>query len=281
MYIFNGQVELCRSGCSLCVNNNTCQGCLPGYVLDTYGLCLKCAPMCKTCALTDLNSCTSCVDGYYQSGGSCLKCHDTCITCSGSTISQCNSCKVGFYLSSNICAPCIENCLACRPLVDADLLCDTCRIGYVYSPTTKTCVKCISGCAYCNPDKVYDCVKCGDGFENVTTTNTVTNVTKTTCVECPKDCKHCFNGSCLACRNGLRFVNNTCMPQCRLPCRECLATNSTNCTSCVAGYTFNGTDCVPDLTCNTTKTCTGCPSGYNLIMGQCFQCNGGVNCTAC
>jgi hypothetical protein len=39
--------------------------------------------------------------------------------------------------------------------------------------------------------------------------------------------------------------------------------------------------CVPDLTCNTNKTCTFCPIGYNLLTGECLQCKGGDNCRTC
>lgn len=64
-----------------------------------------------------------------------------------------------------MCTSCIDNCVSCTSgSVD---LCDTCKLGYVYSSVDKVCVKCIAGCTNCLYDKIYQCQKCGDGFESV------------------------------------------------------------------------------------------------------------------
>jgi len=274
LLVQNGQVQLCPAGCSYCLNPNSCETCLNGFTLDSSKSCLRCAPLCKTCASTDLSTCTSCLDGYYESSGVCVRCSDNCVTCTTSS-ANCLTCRPGYYVSSGACIPCVDNCVSCNPVTATDALCDSCRKGFVYSSVSQSCVKCVAGCSVCNPERVYECVSCATGFETVTTNNTVT------CTKCPNNCNTCSSGTCQECRTGFRLSNNTCVAQCRLPCQDCSDVDPTNCTSCVGGYTFNNQTCVPDLTCNSNKTCTSCPLGYNLVLGVCYQCNGGDNCRTC
>lgn len=286
LVIQDGRIMPCPPGCSYCNNPTSCLTCATGFVLDSNNFCLRCSPLCATCTEGDTITCASCVKGFYLDTGSCKRCHDSCLTCTGSTSSSCTACKVGFYVvgttvagvTTGTCTACIDNCNVCTaPSVDTDPLCDTCKIGYVYHPTSKKCVKCIAGCSFCKYDKIYQCDRCENGFEPVYDQNNVL----TTCKRCPDNCKSCTGGNCTECRPGLRVVNNKCVDQCRLPCKDCTDTSPDKCTSCIGGYNLVEQACAPDLTCNTNKTCTFCPIGYNLLAGECLQCKGGDNCRTC
>lgn len=164
----------------------------------------------------------------------CLKCDESCLTCNGPQASYCLTCRTGFYLLNDVCIPCIDNCISCTG-ASTRPRCDICKIGYVYSPVTRTCVKCIAGCTNCKPDKIYECIKCGDGFESVFVGSLLSS-----CKPCPAKCKVCLNEICSECRTGFRLVNGKCVEQCKLPCITCTETDPTKCASCPFDYTLNG-----------------------------------------
>lgn len=159
-------IYTCPPGCSYCVDPNTCEACLPGFTLDYNKVCIKCGPTCGGCSHFDPLKCTYCVDGTFlqKSTKLCLNCKSMCLTCDVDA-SNCTSCKKGYYPSAGDCISCIENCLSCHePVLSTDPLCDTCMPGYVYNTVLKVCVKCASGCSICNPEKIFECLQCGEGF---------------------------------------------------------------------------------------------------------------------
>ncbi len=154
---------MCISGCSNCVNPTSCISCFDGFVLDSNNFCTRCVKPCKSCTTDALDTCLSCFSGFYLSSGTCIRCHDSCLTCSSSAAdNMCTSCKVGFYIDSatdtGACAPCIEDCVKCSKQIAAtDALCEVCKLGSVYHPTVKKCIKCISGCFNCKYNKIHQC----------------------------------------------------------------------------------------------------------------------------
>ncbi len=73
----------------------------------------------------------------------------------------------------------------------------------------------------------------------------------------------------------------TCAPNCAIPCATCTTSDPTKCTSCVAGYTYDNVNgvCNGDLTCG-GSTCVVCPRGYSLKAGVCIKCTSS-NCFTC
>jgi hypothetical protein len=154
---------LCPPGCAVCTNPTSCSSCQNGFVLDANNFCIKCAGNCKTCTTSELDVCLSCFNGFYLSTGTCLRCNETCLTCTSSpAATDCSACKVGFFIDATdapgSCAPCIENCVKCSKNISAsDPLCEVCKMGSVYHPKLKKCIKCIAGCMNCKFDRIHQC----------------------------------------------------------------------------------------------------------------------------
>lgn len=186
--------------------------CLSGFTLNNKLYCIRCDPLCAVCSAINPLVCYTAIDGYYLDGGVPKKCDLSCLKCNASGTGKCTECKVGNYLEPLIvgtCKPCMPECFGCSNATD----CEKCRLGFVYHPSLKQCVKCLSGCTFCQYDKIYECAECSKGYE------AVKNEGITECKKCPEKCLTCSGGVCSECREGLRLVNNKCIPQCENLCK--------------------------------------------------------------
>jgi Tfp pilus assembly protein PilW len=71
---------LCPTGCSSCLSASQCDSCADGFVLNsTTSTCLRCKGQCKSCASSDLTTCTDCFKGTYLNSGGCSLCSSSCL----------------------------------------------------------------------------------------------------------------------------------------------------------------------------------------------------------
>ena len=59
----------CPTGCSSCIDNTQCTGCIQGYYMNGL-LCSPCMPVCQTCDAG--TTCTSCIHNLIVSGTTCV-----------------------------------------------------------------------------------------------------------------------------------------------------------------------------------------------------------------
>lgn len=111
----------CLSPCNLCTAAYVCIDCIVNYYLNTK--CYPCSSTCQVCTGPTALNCTTCISGYFMSGGvckklscnssqyvnsakgcvSCLTTYANSATCSSTGIITCNS---GYILSNKICQGC-------------------------------------------------------------------------------------------------------------------------------------------------------------------------------
>lgn len=99
------------------------------------GVCYRCnaGSNCKTCDLLNIESCTSCIKGFYPGpNGVCKACNDTgCDTCD--TEFTCIQCKAGFTFAddfSSLTSKCIKCDDSCATCFTGPNNCDTCATGF-------------------------------------------------------------------------------------------------------------------------------------------------------
>lgn len=133
-YLLDGKCTPCEYPCITCISKTFCLSCgtdaefrnLPptcsckSIYFDTGKTCDKCILPCDKCTASNVNSCSTCITGYYLSGTMCAFCPSSCISCTSPTV--CTSCYPGYYLKGNICTPCVYPCLTCATTV----FCYTC-----------------------------------------------------------------------------------------------------------------------------------------------------------
>jgi hypothetical protein len=265
---------LCAPGCATCRGPNSCQICLPGYLIETSGLC------------TQENICA--VGEYVVSKGTCHSCVNNCLTCTSTTV--CLTCPVNFYFrsSTSTCVPagscsvntyadsttnrCVSFCPAVLPLINSD--------G----------VACVVGCASTEWVNFGQCKSCTASFVlNCSTTQFITvcdgqQLSDNVCAGCDSSCAtgcngpyntQCIGSATTACQSGF-FVSSrtssgmTCLP-CDASCSACTGPSHAQCkpSSCSVGFFQSGlTSCaecpIGCSTCISSNFCTGCLAGYLL-----------------
>lgn len=241
----NQTCQQCKAGCLTCDNVLTCLTCqnnslsLNGSCVtscgDGYytfrGLCVACDRSCKNCANIP-TQCTSCAQGYIQSGAYCLA-----------------SCASGTYLNAATatCQSCSATCLTCSSATNC-LACPNSQI----LPVGGQCLSCIYPCSTCSAD-LSTCYTCLSGFF----------ISSGQCIKtCPSGSRpingvcSCssgifFSGACVStCPSGYTNINGTCV-QCTSPCTSC-ANSPIFCTNCLDTFilTVNTGVCQPSSACN-------------------------------
>lgn len=227
----NGSCATCvgiSNGCLSC-NATDCSVCQLDYYLSSSNRCVRCSVAnCQRCLSQTV--CVQCSIGFYlvtPSNTSCLPCASSCIACTGSTASSCTSCMRGYYLTGgNTCSLCASNCLECN----GTAFCLDCRMG-TFVNATGSCAACVAPCITCTANST-GCLSCVIGFylsgfscmpcENncavcISSTNcSACNLgyypsTVSTCLSCTSlfpHCSLCSATACLACNTG-RYLNST------------------------------------------------------------------------
>ncbi|KAL4456740.1 hypothetical protein ABPG73_014766 [Tetrahymena malaccensis] len=245
-YISVSQNNICVSECDLTISQYIDKITNPSQMY-----CRKCPSSCQSC-VSD-TSCTSCIQGYFQSQNQCYQCDSSCLSCSGPGHINCIICATpNSYISIKQNNSCVS-------------ICDTTQAQYVDSlsnPQQKYCRMCNSQCQTCSSQQI--CTSCIQGYY----------LKQNQCSQCDSSCLTCSDGnssSCIICfQQGYyisTFLNNTCVSQCdvhqgqyidnttnpnQIYCRQC----SSNC-----------------LTCQDQNTCIQCVEGYFLNQNQCKQCD--------
>ena len=229
-YFFDDQhCELCQSNC-LCVAENTCDSCIPGYTLFE-GECIQ----CPQAAGFIYGTCTGCCSWPNGTLLTCTDCQSVpnmysflfsgrCILSPGcfevDSNGFCSVCREGFYTFDNkLCNQCDLSCATC---IGSDS-CLTCAPGYYWKVRDGgLCSVCPDGCATCSDDST--CNSCLDEFYFFSDH----------CLGCPSNCEVCVDGStCTSCADDYILVSNLC-----ISCVDSTYGGSTGCTTCAEANNF-------------------------------------------
>ncbi|KAL4483872.1 hypothetical protein ABPG72_006247 [Tetrahymena utriculariae] len=278
--------------------------------------CQKCKnPDCLTC-LSDLNTCTQCINKYLynnqckdsqpqgtycdQSTKICTKCKvDYCTDCQNNVnaCQQCDKQSQFLYLYLNKCLNSKPDYITC----DSNNLC-----------TTKPPTYCTANCQSCNY-LTKECYQCSNGFTKllsqpptlptcVTSQPLNSSLESQQFIQCPQFCSQCdskFN--CLQCQNNYYFLNKMCQicqqqnygpnkssqicEQCQVPkCQNCIS-DSSICNKCANGYFLTQNTCQPNHPlsnyCDERNICIPCNNGCATCdqYGNCNTCSAG--CVQC
>ena len=249
--------------------------CPDGTALSTaLSRCVACTPAsnCKTCSVSALAVCGSCLNTYpYLSliDNTCkAQCpNETAIVNSGGTYvcqqctlsSHCNTCQAS---DLSVCL----TCLTTYPLfhLDDKTCYATCPLGY--SKVGTNCVACSPNCKYCNDGDINYCTACQASTPYL---NVVTHTCVSSC-----DPPYFLDSVASQCK-----ICNT-----NAHCSTCSVANTDNCLTCDPAFPlyFSGTgwcysSCPPTSYPSPTNStsCDACSS-------SCYTCEGAPdNCTSC
>jgi len=128
--------------------------------LDSIGNIIKCSSICKTCASSNYQICTSCYGASTLNGGICVGCSDQYALDCPKNIAYATSCIQGYSSFKGICKACDSNCKYCGN--EGATYCDdeACNDGYVILFGTHNCTKCFGSCSKCNSFDPSMCVSC-------------------------------------------------------------------------------------------------------------------------
>ena len=89
---------------------------------------------------------------------------------------------------------------------------------------------------------------------------------------------------CAVCEKGYHpGSDGSCVPNCKLPCRECEDNKPSVCTSCYYLWDLADSSCTLNLECNAFDNCTDCGQGGGYILAgfNCIKCPVIANCKQC
>jgi hypothetical protein len=254
LVLASSQCVPCSYNCQSCSSEATCTTCLQGFYMSG-GQCLLCSYGCLSCVVSNgISKCSSCTTGTYlvSSTASCSNCATGAASCSSATVIT--ACKTGHMLTSNslFCLPCPTNCSSCP---SSNSVCTSCAIGFYLN--SSLCYACtISKCAACSfVSSKQTCTSCSSGFY----------VTAGSCSACSANCLSCSSNACSRCATGFYLISGGCMAISSSVGNCNTYSSSTACSTCVTGYYLSNSLCQP-----CSMLCSAC---YGLHFGQCTACN--------
>ncbi|XP_052763758.1 receptor-type tyrosine-protein phosphatase kappa-like [Mya arenaria] len=214
----------CDKPCASCLQSERsyCESCHNGYSGPT----CRCPPNCKCSVAADV--CTSCKDGYVNTGKQCMCQSQYC------SETECDRCvNQTFYVDDNACCECPGNCKdgTCKSGPECIY---GCIDGFYGRDCSQSCSFLNDNCKRCN--QTYGkCLECNMGFYPHDNGS---------CISCNSNCLngHCSSniGTCLiGCKD--TFWGDKCDIQCNLNCETC-AQDSGNCNLCI-DRSFHGRFC--------------------------------------
>ncbi|CAG9332943.1 unnamed protein product [Blepharisma stoltei] len=99
-YYSEGSCVSCKSGCSGCINGDSCNMCDDQLCSTCSSLKAKSCTECTTNSEFDSSNICVCKDKYGKDIDACSPCDSSCETCSGISMYQCKSCASSSYLTS-------------------------------------------------------------------------------------------------------------------------------------------------------------------------------------
>ena len=260
----NANECLACNGCQTCTTNpNTCATCVDGKFLTGGNTCDDCTSPCSKCSGTATN-CEECIVGKFLVGNACSDCPTGCTECSSAVV--CTDCDGGYYLNNNSCLVCDTGCTACSGTSNN---CSACTGGYFLEASKcKLCSE--NNCNACQMNG--DCDNCLPGFYHTGGTSQ--------CLGCPLDCNSCTGpNQCTTCKAGKHY--DSALNQC-IDCdvlqagrfiqgNDCLFCDDTNCIDCTSN-TPDKTLCAGSCKANfyrstPTAECVNCDPNGNVITG--------------
>lgn len=267
-----------------CTGPNSCTSCVPGFVVNSSGLCQACIANCQYCQTT--TTCQVCTSGFFVNSASiCQACVAPCSECIG-TSANCTACPADSFLYQGQCIRCYDkaiNCVACES-TNMSFTCLGCRTGYYLNANNNSCMACSANCQICS--NFSTCTTCQVSYF-LTVNNTCQPCSLPNCLTCA------YASSCSICALGT-FLSSaqTCEP-CSSGCAKCLSL--TQCQQCATGYLPYMNQCFPcNLECNNClhapNLCMSCQPGFYQVApyGRCLPCpyfcelcTNPNNCTSC
>lgn len=314
---------VCGPNCTDCQTNSTdqlcasctlgpfsCNGCLPGYLINLNGTCSPCSlnfTACTACTATNCMECASpfvltpsgcqCnnTDNMYLSvnGSTCLPCNNSipnCTSCTNTgptTPTTCTASVVGYFIEAGgqsvascggFCLTCslnATNCGSCLPTYTMMVIgyCDCNNTNaYFYDPVTKGCLACSA--------LIPNCLVCSPSGLNTScfqcASKTYWNSTTLTCESCPSSCSDCSSSTtCVTCPD--TFVLSETLPG-WMVVGDCVC----NTTSDAAYYdsitktcqkcSYFYPSCASCSNTTATPNCSVCSDGTYLANGTCVNC---------
>ena len=265
-------------------NQSVCTQCGGDYVLIN-GSCIQIQTV-SHCTEYDIQSlnCTTCESGYYinPNENNCMECeNEHCLSCQSN--GECDKCVDGYYLENGDCLQCLSPCETCTGKESTKCL--SCKKGYYFNETSKSCHQCSSDCLDCTD--LSHCTICIDGYYSNESYE---------CLSCSTlngmNCKTCSNRECFSCENGKELVTiqishdksidnsneKETISICRTVIDNCLeySLTSDECQICSIGYLLQNGKCIESsINCreydNQTNKCLSCHDGYYLTKS--FTCD--------
>ncbi|KAL4480244.1 hypothetical protein ABPG74_020760 [Tetrahymena malaccensis] len=299
----NSIYQYCPQFCNQCQNQQQCQICNDGYLLNNQFQCQQCPTsdfqldtnndcVCKNNMSLQNNSSSSCVcnPGYSRDTNNiCQSCPQFCLQCN--TQQQCTQCNSGYLLNSNKqCQSCPsadfqldqnDNCVCKQNMILQGKQCE-CNQGYS-KDANNVCQQCSPNCLEC--DMQQKCQKCQSDYIVDSQSNCVckqnmiqdngacvciqgySKNSNDICVQCPTYCSQCdTQQKCLVCNTGYYLQLDS---SCNTQCPPSSQINSTNNNQCICD--LNAT-IVQNINCQ-------CNQNFYLNGNKCIQCID--NCVTC
>eukprot|EP00386_Alphamonas_edax_P013235 GDKI01040936.1.p1 GENE.GDKI01040936.1~~GDKI01040936.1.p1 ORF type:complete len:639 (+),score=183.78 GDKI01040936.1:91-2007(+) len=250
-------------------NENTCKSCLDtgcnaGSFCDAgSGACQACHASCKTCSGAGVQACVTChSDSFLAAGGVCGECSAECASCEGRG-DVCTACPDGKVLDGGKCVGCRSSENCGRnSFCNSSQECERC------SDNCATCMGTNSTCITCYPGFHLShagptCISCTDGSEHCADNEFCAD--NGACTDCHPSCATCSGiqeTQCLTCPDGSTLAHDGTCVPCEPACKSCMAGNPGACTECADPLLHLGVD---------THECVECLDNSHCNQGS--MCN--------
>ena len=268
----NSACRLFIANCAEYKNNEKCQSCKTGYLLNE--ALTKCIAIANCRGLDENDKCNACEEGFHLIAvtGTDPYCNpniENCINYDTTNPLICAKCQEGYKGDNCVFEPCLEK--------DNKNVCTKCKSGYYL--IGDNCLS-LEGC------DTYDetvtsgepkCTKCKSGYyligDNCLSIKGCDTYDDTVNVQ-PK---------CRECKSGYYLIGDNCLSLEGCDTYDDTVTSGQpKCTKCTSGYYLIGDNCLSIKGCDTyddTVTsgqpkCTNCTSGYYLIGDNCLSLEG-------
>ena len=295
LVVWTIDARLCHFSCLGCkapMDNLHCLNCVPGYIKNKEGRCIKKCPLDQKFIITNqtCSSAKNCPDHFYEKiPALCFPCSASCGGCKGSSDTECTSCRHSVLRALGKCTH--EKCK---------------KFSSNYDLANNRCLKCFDNCENCEDNGPFNCTSCKPGHIMDYLDKTCRqpcylreyyNYTLGLCMRCPPKCIQCNESStCELCEIGRKVIGGKCLDSCPSQtfeepfngtCSPCIDSNCLQCpydgkcSMCKEDFILDLQFGVCSQNCTRqgvylteSKICAQCPKG-------CRVCEEGKKCEVC